>query len=400
MEVLTYATMPLPPGCIAAASLVNYAAMTRRPGDGGAPATEATRKLLAQLDKIRGQLDTVDSEILGLLHRRIELVRSVGKIKEGLATRSWAPAREKSILERLVHENRGRFPEHGLRQIFREIFSISREQERPIHVGYLGLPGSLTHAAAVEQFGSATRYQPGDSIEQVFDRVASGDLDYGFVPVEVSCEGIVSSSLEVFLRSDLRICAESFYSLELCLAASARRKIRRVFMQPQVYGLVREWIGLEMPQGIEVSLVAESREAAAACKATPGSACITQAFTARHFELKVLRERIPYGPARKLRFLTAGTEVPRATSSDKTTIAFSLTDRVGVLEMALKPFRRHRINLTFLESYPQSKASPTVTFFADILGHFERPAIAEAVEELRRNCAFVRVLGSYPVFRS
>jgi chorismate mutase/prephenate dehydratase len=171
-------------------------------------------------------------------------------------------------------------------------------------------------------------------------------------------------------------------------------------MQPQVYGLVREWIALEMPRGVEVVMVAESREAGAACQSEPGTACITQAFTARFFGLKVLQERIPYGPARRLRFLTAGTEMPRATRSDKTTIAFSLVDRVGVLEQALRPFRRHRINLTFLESYPQSKASPTVTFFADILGHMDSPAIAKAVEELRRSCAFVRVLGSYPVFRS
>lgn len=372
-----------------------------RPPDAVKPTPEPTRKLLRQLDRIRHALDGVDSSILDLLHRRIGLVREIGKIKEGLATRSWAPAREKDILERLVRENRGIFPERGLQRIFREIFSISRDQERPMQVGYFGLPGSLTHAAAVEQFGFSTRYQPGDSMEQVFDRVASGDLDYGFVPVEVSCEGIVSSSLEVFLRSDLRICAESFLALELCLATSSKRRtIKRVFMQPQVYGLVREWIGLEMPRNVEVSMVAESRQAGAACQAEPGTACITQGFTARYFGLKVLRERIPYGPARRLRFLTAGTEVPRATRSDKTTIAFSLADRVGVLEEALKPFRRHRINLTFLESYPQSKASPTVTFFADILGHFERPAIAEAVEELRRSCAFVRVLGSYPVFRT
>lgn len=355
---------------------------------------------VSEIDRIRKELDGLDSSILSLLHRRIELVREVGKLKEKLAAKSWAPAREKAILERLLRENRGVFPERGLRQIFLEIFSTSREQERPIQVGYFGLPGSLAHAAAVEQFGSSTRYQPGDSIEQVFDHVASGDLDYGFVPVEVSCEGIVSSSLEVFLRSDLRICAESFLSLELCLARSSTRgKLRKVFMQPQMFGLVREWIGLELPRDVEVVMVAESRDAGAACANEPGSGCITQEFTAKFFGLKVMRDRIPYGPARRLRYLTAGKELPRATSSDKTTIAFSLTDKVGVLEEALKPFRRHRINLTFLESYPQSKASPTVTFFADILGHFEQPAIAEAVEELRGSCAFVRVLGSYPVFR-
>jgi chorismate mutase / prephenate dehydratase len=364
------------------------------------PSPPDSARLLRELDGIRGRLDGIDSKILELLHQRIGLVREVGRIKQGLASRSWAPAREKDILERLVRENRGRFPEKGLKQIFREIFSISRDQERPIQVGYFGLPGSLTNAAAVEQFGQATHYEPADSLEQVFDRVAGGKLDYGFVPVEVSCEGIVSSSLEVFLRSDLRICAEHYFALELSLAANTtRKKIRRLYMQPQVYSLVREWIALELERGVDIQLVAESREAGAMCASHPGSACITQAFTARHFGLKIREERIPYGPARQLRFLTAGTEVPPATRSDKTTIAFSLVDRVGVLEHALRPFRRHRINLTFLESYPQSKASPTVTFFADILGHIDRPAIQESVEELRQSCAFVRVLGSYPVFR-
>jgi chorismate mutase/prephenate dehydratase len=374
------------------------------------PRSEATRSRFrtaaredpaAELESVRGALDHVDSSVLRLLHRRMELVRRIGTIKAQMASGSWAPAREKEVLERLVRENRGCFPDRALKQIFREIFSISRQQERPIHVAYYGLPGSLTHAAALEQFGSATRYEEAASLEQAFDRVAGRAVDYAFVPLEVACEGIVSSSLEVFLRSDLRICAEYFLDLELVLASpGVRRAVREVFLQPQVYGLVREWMALNLGRDVVVKMVAGSREAGEACAGRAHAACITQPFTARHFGLRVLEERIPYGPTRRLRFLTGGFAAPRATTSDKTTIAFSVADRVGVLEQALRPFRRHKVNLSFLESYPQSKASPTVTFFADVLGHIERPAIAQAVAELRATCSFVRVLGSYPVFGS
>jgi chorismate mutase/prephenate dehydratase len=358
-----------------------------------------TEQFQDRIEAARRALDRIDSHILRLLHERLDHVREIGRLKHRMSSGTWVPAREKAILERLVKENRGKFPENALSYIFREIFSISRQQEKPIQVVYYGQPGSLTHAAATEQFGSSTEYAPSGSLEEVFDRVGGSGMDYGFVPVDVSCEGIVSHSLEIFLRTDLRICAEYFMNLELVLATSGGRRIKALYMQPQVYGLVREWIGLNLPTGIRVEMVPESREAGAACQSRPGAACITQPFTARYFGLKILKERIPYGPQRQLRFLTAGREIPRATSSDKTTIAFSVADRVGVLEETLRPFRRHKVNLSFLESYPASKASPTVTFFMDVMGHMDQPVVVRAVDELRKSCAFVKVLGSYPVFR-
>jgi chorismate mutase/prephenate dehydratase len=35
-------------------------------------------------------------------------------------------------------------------------------------------------------------------------------------------------------------------------------------------------------------------------------------------------------------------------------------------------------------------------FFLDLMGHIADPVIAEAVQELKQCCQFVKVLGSYP----
>lgn len=358
-------------------------------------------RLQQQLSSIRGSLDRIDSSLLSLLHERISLVEEIGRIKTRMARGSWAPAREKEVLERLVRENRGLFPDRALKHIFGEIFSVSRQKEKPIRVVYYGLPGSLTHAASVEQFGSSTRYEASDNVEEVFERVGAGLADYGFVPPEVSCEGIKSHSLELLLRSDLTISAEYYLNLELVLASSRRQApIREVVVQPQVFGLVREWMGAHLPRDLTITWLTGSAEAAAACRGREGVACITLPFTARHFGLTVRAGPIPYGPTRRLRFFATGRSLPPATRSDKTTIAFTLVDRVGVLEETLKAFRKQKINLSFLETYPASRASPTDIFFADVLGHMDEPAIVKAVRELRRCCAFVKVLGSYPVFQS
>ena len=43
--------------------------------------------------------------------------------------------------------------------------------------------------------GSSIKKIPRNTIEDVFYRVYSGDLDYGVIPVENSSEGVVNTSL-------------------------------------------------------------------------------------------------------------------------------------------------------------------------------------------------------------
>lgn len=361
--------------------------------------TKKTPSIKEQLAPIRREIDEIDLGLLELLHRRLELVRSVGEIKRATDRGAWVPSREKRILDRLLRENRGKYPERALAEIFRAIFSVSRREERPETIAYYGAPGSMAHQAAEEQFGTSADYESVGSLEEVFDRVAAGRVHFGVVPPEISREGLVTHSFELFLRSDLKICAEYFTRLHLTLSAAAkRRSYRRVYLQPQVLGHVREWLPGHV-RGYEIKITSTSREAAELAASDPQGACICPPFAARHHHLKIIEPDIPYGAPIHLRFLVAGRTVSEATREDKTTIAFSLTDRMGALEKALIPFRKRRINITFLESYPVSRVSPTVTFFADVIGHQEEERLVKAVGELRRSCAFVKVLGSYPVFK-
>jgi chorismate mutase/prephenate dehydratase len=59
------------------------------------------------------------------------------------------------------------------------------------------------------------RYTPQVSIADVFDSVARGQADYGVVPIENSTEGAVNHTLDVFMESDLRICAQILLKIEI-----------------------------------------------------------------------------------------------------------------------------------------------------------------------------------------
>ena len=55
------------------------------------------------------------------------------------------------------------------------------------------------------------------------------------------------------------------------------------------------------------------------------------------------------------------------------------------------------MNLTRIESRPRRRGLGRYMFFIDLDGAEGEPAVAEAIEGLRRKAESVRILGSYPV---
>src|SRR5690606_41400475 len=80
-----------------------------------------------------------------------------------------------------------------------------------------------------------------------------------------------------------------------------------------------------------------------------------------------------------------------------TSIVFaSPIDRAVHHYRAVGEFGQEYINLTKLESRPAKQHLGDYIFFADLEGHKDAPVVREALAGLRRRCAYVRILGSYP----
>ena len=95
------------------------------------------------------------------------------------------------------------------------------------------------------------------------------------------------------------------------------------------------------------------------------------------------------------RFLVIGRDQPAATGDDKTSVVIVLRDRIGGLHTALSPFSQHGINLTMIQSRPQT-GNWQYCFFIDYEGHADSGASKQALEDLQACCQSFRVLGSYP----
>jgi len=95
--------------------------------------------------------------------------------------------------------------------------------------------------------------------------------------------------------------------------------------------------------------------------------------------------------------LRAPAPPPPPTGNDRTTVVTYLKDdHAGALLEILTEFATRGVNLTRIESRPTKAALGQYCFSIDCEGHVHDARVGDALAALRRVCADVRYLGSYP----
>ncbi|UCF29885.1 MAG: prephenate dehydratase [bacterium] len=264
-------------------------------------------------------------------------------------------------------------------------------------VAYLGPVATFTHQAARKAFGDGARYVPAETIEGVFNMVKLGLAQRGVVPVENSNEGAVTSTMDLLVESSLVIVGEVILPISLMLLSRERvtAGIRTVYSHPQALAQCRKWLTNNLP-GAELVGTRSTAEAAALCQAEGGAAAVAGEMAGELYNLPVLERDIGDWEENLTRFLIFSEESVPPSGSDKTSLVFSIKDRVGALYEMLKPFSENSINLTRIESRPSKKKAWDYLFFVDFDGHRDDRRVEETLAKLSDLCMFVKVLGSYP----
>ena len=127
------------------------------------------------------------------------------------------------------------------------------------------------------------------------------------------------------------------------------------------------------------------------------SAAIASVEAGEEYKLNAIAENIHDIAHNMTRFLVIGIEDAAPTGKDRTSILFSIKDRVGALYRMLEPFYKNKINLTKIESRPSKKKAWDYYFFVDFEGHREDKQVKKALSQLEDMCKYLKILGSYPV---
>jgi prephenate dehydratase len=272
-----------------------------------------------------------------------------------------------------------------------------------VRYAYLGPEGTFTQAALLAFDPAAAGHaMPCVSIQATLEAVRSGAAERGIVPIENSVEGAVTATLdELASGEDLVICAE--VPLPVAFALLTRPgiqlgDIKTVGGHPQAQAQCRRWLAEQLPDATWHP-AASNAEAARQVADGEIDAALAGAFAAGRYGLTVLVGEAHDRADAVTRFvvITQPGPLPAATGSDRTSlVAFLAEDHPGALMEILTEFAVRGINLMRIESRPTGDGLGRYYFFIDCEGHVDDARVGEALMGLRRVCADIRFLGSYP----
>jgi chorismate mutase/prephenate dehydratase len=341
---------------------------------------------------LRSKIDRLDREIIKLANERAALtVKAIQASGEGANELPHGDPR----LAQLLQANKGPLATRCLHAILRELECGSRAIVKPTRVAYLGPPYSYSHLAAMHRFGQTAELVPVGGIGAVFEEVYRGQVHFGLVPLENSTDGRVADTLDMFTRVPARICGEVQLSIHHCLLAKCpRAELKEVYSRPQALSQCRNWLAKHLPT-VRVVEVTSTSTAAQLAQDKPGAGAIASIQAAVHYGLDVLAENIEDNPGNVTRFAVIGDRPAPRTGHDKVALMFEVDHRIGALCDATAVFKRNRLNMTWIESFPVPERQGSYLFFVELEGHETDAKVKRAVAALQRKTLRLEILGSY-----
>jgi chorismate mutase/prephenate dehydratase len=367
------------------------------------------------LKGLRDRLDHIDSEIVRFIAERYAIVAEVVASKAGRSDTIRDPGREREVLARV--EARAR--QVGLsgplvRKIFADIIAHSvavqattisgGADRRKVTVALQGGPFSYDHLAA-EQYmsgrGVEAAYPSFDSIGKAVRALLDGAADIVFLPIENTFAGSINEVYDLLREHDLNIVGEETYRIDHCLVGPADvplPAIERVYGHPKIIEQCSAFLE-SMPQASAVAthdttaalrLVAEAQNPALTALAAPQGA-------AAH-DLAIIRRGVGNHEDIQTRFVALARDPLRVDPRVpcKTSLILVTRHEHGALLKCLQILSDFGVSLTKLESRPRRNRPWEYMFFIDFDGHVELTNVVAALDALRAQALYLKILGCYP----
>ena len=372
------------------------------------------------LTEIRQQITQIDRSLLKLLSERHRLAFDVVRSKEVTQKPLRDVEREQQLLQELIrfaeNENYQLEPQY-ITQIFQKIIEdsvltqqvylqkkLNEQREKSIHIAFLGKRGSYSHLAARNY---ATRYQEQlielscNSFEQIFEKVANSEADYGVLPLENTTSGSINEVYDLLQHTELSLVGELAYPIKHCVLVNEQDDLSQIdtlYSHPQVIQQCSRFIRSLDRVHIEYCESSSHAMQLVASLNKPNIAALGNEDGGHLYGLRVLKTDIANQSNNITRFIVIARE-PLAVSPQihtKTLLLMTTSQQAGALVDALLVFKKHQIKMTKLESRPIYGKPWEEMFYLEIEANIHHPDTQAALTELEQVSSYLKVLGCYP----
>ena len=266
-------------------------------------------------------------------------------------------------------------------------------------IAFQGALGAYSHEACLQARPDMIPV-PCVTFEGVIRAVKEGRADLAMLPVENTTYGRVADIHRLLPQSGLRIIAEAFVRVRICLMAQPGvelEDIKHVRAHMVLIPQARSWLDA---RGITSEAAADSAGAAAelAVSDERTAGVLASEVAADIHGLNVLARDIEDLDHNTTRFLLMSPQIDLTRRSDDmlTTFVFEVRNIPAALYKAMGGFATNGVNMTKLESYMVGGNFTATQFYAEIEGHPDDRNVQLALEELDYFTDHIKLMGVFP----
>ncbi len=376
---------------------------------------------MKDLNKIREEIDKIDSQIVALYEERMRCTTEVAEYKISVGKQVLDKEREKEKLAKVQAQVQAEENCFGVSELFHQIMALSRKRQYqlmnlyglvqdqgfvsvdrlPFHtqrVVYQGTEGAYSQLAMKAYFGEKVDNYHVASWRDAMEAIQRGEADYAVLPIENSSAGIVGENFDLMLEYDNYIVAEQTIKIDHALLGRQEAQLSDIKIVYSHIQALKQSIDF-LNEHKEWKQVPVENTAVAARKVKTEQkkeqAAIASKEAAERNGLKILKSSINYSEDNSTRFIIVGGEKLRLKDSKKVSLCFELSHESGSLYRILSHFMFNNLNMVKIESRPIKDKSFEYRFFVDLEGSLEDGAMQNALKGLMEEALFLKVLGNY-----
>lgn len=266
---------------------------------------------------------------------------------------------------------------------------------------FLGPYGTYSQLA-LEKFkeitGISLEAEPVSTITKIIEKLDSDPSLCAILPIENSIEGIVRGTLDGLFAcmNNPQIQAQIQIPIQNCLISNCKKEnIKYIISHPQPLAQCQNYICANFN---DVKIINTTSTAAAAADLKnkgEGWASIGNELCAKMYGIPVLEKNINDNKDNQTRFVFVSREICNFGKKTRTSIVFTTIQEPGSLACALEVFKKHNLNLIYIESRPSKRVFGEYNFFVDLDKSIDE--MNGTFEDLAKVTQYYKILGSYPV---
>ncbi len=375
---------------------------------------------MRDLESLRKEIDSIDSQLLPLFLERMDLCREVAEYKRSVNMPVLDRTRERAVLENKIAQIQDPERKNEVYEFFSCIMSISRNiqhhlvttqndlnfaellrqslpAESPV-IAYQGTEGAYSEEAAIQYFGMKCNRFHTVTWEDACRAIHEGKANYAVLPIENSYTGAISDVVDLLGAHKLYIVGETDVAVRHCLLAvpgTKKEDIKAVYSHEQGILQCREFLKTlsdvtceTCPNtAVSAKMIAEFGE--------HDKAAIASKRNADLYGLDILAENINYSSNNTTRFVIVGAQPEINKDCNKISIAFTLPHESGTLYGVLSAFAHGGLNLLKIESRPIHERNFEYRFYVDFTGNLLDEHTRGIIKNVLGQTVEFKLLGNY-----